>query len=124
MSRVTNPQARIAALLDAVAEEIALTAREIAELGQIVFTDNTIGDRHTRLRKLDAFHLLQEKCDASAQLVQALAFAVDAPVHDHLGLLAEAVSTVPFHQMRERLETALNETSRPLPLLEQIPATY
>ncbi len=102
-----NPQARIAALLDAIAEEIALTAREIAELGQIVFTDNTIGDRHTRLRKLDAFDLLREKCDANAQFVQALAFAAEAPEHDHAGLLAEAVSAIPFPQVRERLEAAL-----------------
>jgi hypothetical protein len=118
-----SPHARIATLLDAVAEEIALTAREIAELGQIVFTDNTIGDRHTRLRKLDAFNLLRERSDANAQLVQALAFAVDAPECDHEGLLAEAVSAIPFPQMRERLEAALAEPPPPSPDQDPISAT-
>jgi hypothetical protein len=99
-------QAKVAALLDAVAAEIALTARDIAELGEIVFTDNTIGDRHTRLRKLDAFGLLGEKCDANARLVQAAARVIAAPAQDRAGLLADAVSAMPL-QMRERLEAAL-----------------
>ena len=122
MSRVSSAQAKIATLLDAVAEEIALSAREIAELGQIVFTDNTIGDRHTRLRKLDAFNLLRERCEANAQLVQALAFAADAPEHDHAALLADAIAAVPFRQMRERLEAALAATP-PVPPRDPARAT-
>ena len=111
VSRMFNPKAKIAALLDAVAEEIALTAREIAELGQIVFADNTIGDRHTRLRKFEAFRLLRERCDANAQLVQALAFAAEAADCDHAELIADAVSAVPFQQVRERLEAVLARPS-------------
>ncbi|MGD0144324.1 MAG: hypothetical protein ABSC92_14305 [Rhizomicrobium sp.] len=114
MSRISpSPLAKIATLLDAVAEEIALTAREIAELGQIVFTDNTIGDRHTRLRKLDAFRLLQERCDANARLVQAAAYAVEAPEGERANLLAEAVAAIPFDQVRARLEAALKEQTPP-----------
>jgi hypothetical protein len=122
MSELSKRSAASASiLLDAVAEEIALTAREIAELGEIVFTDNTIGDRHTRLRKFEAFGLLRDKCEASAQFVQALAFAVETPEHDHAELLAQAVSAISFQQMRSRLEAALRNS--PLSIQDPIALT-
>ena len=98
----------IAALLDAVAEEIALAAREISRLGEIVFADNTIGDRHTRLRKLEAFGLLRDKSVANACLVQAIAFAIEAPACNRASLFADAIAAVPFPPARARLAAALN----------------
>ncbi len=112
----------IAALLDAVAEEIALSAREISELGEIVFADNTIGDRHTRLRKLEAFGLLRDKSVGNACLVQAIAFAIEAPACDHASLFADAIAAVPFPPARERLEAALKATT--IDDLREVPESH
>ncbi len=97
-------------LLRAIADEIALLAGEIARIGEALTAERISVDESTS-RHLQMFDVIAQSAQAQAQLMtRLLATRQTFPAATDRQLKAH-IETVPFHETRRRLITAVDGAS-------------